>query len=173
MNRKGVKMYYKLSDFIEDWKYEFDSTIKVLSNLTDTSLSKSFGENIRTPGRLAWHIVTSIGEMAHRTGLKFETVDENAQIPKTAKEIVDEYHHASDGMIKEISEKWEDKTLLLEDNMYGEMWTKGKTLSVLITHQIHHRGQLTIVMRLAGLKVPGIYGPAKEEWAAYGMQPQE
>jgi len=165
-------MYYKISDFIEDWKYESESTIKILSNLTDSSLTKHPGENIRTAGRLAWHIVTALGEMAHRTGLTFETVDEKAPIPSTAKEIVDEYKRASAGMMKEMSEKWNDETLLLEDNMYGEMWTKGKTPGVLVTHQTHHRGQLTVVMRLAGLKVPGVYGPAKEEWANYGMQPQ-
>lgn len=166
-------MYYKLSDFIEDWKYESDSTIKMLSSLTDESLTVKFNNDIRTTGRLAWHIVTSIGEMAHRTGLTFETVDETAPIPKTVKEIIDEYKRASDGMIKEISAKWKDETFLLEDNMYGEMWKKGKTLGVLVTHQIHHRGQLTVVMRLAGLKVNGIYGPAKEEWVNYGMEPQE
>jgi uncharacterized damage-inducible protein DinB len=166
-------MYYKISDFIEDWKYESEATIKIFSNLTDESLTKNVGENVRIPGRLAWHIVTSVGEMAHRTGLTFETVDENAPIPSTAKEIVDEYKRASNGIVKEISEKWEDETLLLEDDMYGEMWAKGKTLAVLVIHQIHHRGQLTVVMRLAGLKVPGVYGPAKEEWNNYGMQPQE
>jgi uncharacterized damage-inducible protein DinB len=166
-------MYYKLSDFIEDWKYESESTIKVFSNLSDESLTVKFNNEIRTPGRLAWHIVTAVGEMAHRTGLSFKTVDENAPIPSTAKEIVDEYRRTSDNMIKETTEKWDDQTLLLKDDMYGEMWTKGKTLGVLVTHQIHHRAQLTVVMRLAGLKVPGVYGPAKEEWANYGMQPQE
>jgi len=166
-------MYYKISDFIEDWKYESEATIKILNILTDDSLNKKVSENVRTAGRLAWHIVTSVGEMAHRVGITFETVDENAPIPSTAKEIVDEYKRASDGMIKEISEKWKDETLLLEDDMYGEMWMKGKTLGVLVTHQIHHRGQLTVVMRLAGLKVLGVYGPAKEEWVSYGMKPQE
>jgi uncharacterized damage-inducible protein DinB len=166
-------MYYKITDFIEDWKYESEATIKVLYNLTDEILTVKFNNEIRTAGKLAWHIVTSVGEMAHRTGLTFETVDENAPIPSSVKEIVDEYKRASDGMMKEISEKWKDETLLLEDDMYGEMWAKGKTLAVLVTHQIHHRGQLTVVMRLAGLKVPGVYGPAKEEWAGYGMQPQE
>jgi uncharacterized damage-inducible protein DinB len=170
---KGVKMYYKISDFIEDWKYESEATIKILNNLTDVSLNKKANENVRTPGRLAWHIVTSIGEMAHRTGLTFKTVDENAPIPAKAKEIVDEYKHTSDNILKEMSAKWNDQTLLLEDDMFGEIWMKGKTLGVLVTHQIHHRGQLTVVMRLAGLKVPGVYGLAKEEWANYGMQPQE
>ncbi len=166
-------MYYKLSDFIEDWKYESESTIKVLSNLTNASLTKISGENIRTPGRLAWHIAGAISELGHRMGLAFVEIDQDSPFPSTAKEIVDEYKRASDGLIKEIIEKWTDETLLVEDDMYGEMWKKGKTLGVLLTHQIHHRGQLTVVMRLAGLKVPGVYGPAKEEWANYGMQPQE
>jgi hypothetical protein len=30
---------------------------------------------------------------------------------------------------------------------------------------------MTVLMRQAGLKVPGVYGPAREEWAAYGMPP--
>ena len=40
---------------------------------------------------------------------------------------------------------------------------------VLVTHQTHHRGQMTVLMRQAGLKVPDVYGPAKEGWATYGM----
>ncbi len=55
--------------------------------------------------------------------------------------------------------------------MYGEKWTRGVTLQVLVNHQIHHRAQMTVVMRLLGLGVPGVYGPAKEEWSSYGMQP--
>ena len=166
-------MYYKISDFIEDWKYESESTIKILSNLTDEVLTEKFNNEIRTAGRLAWHIAGAISEIGHRMGLTFEKIDQDSPFPSTAKEIVDEYKRASDGLIKEIIEKWTDETLLVEDDMYGEMWKKGKTLGVLVTHQIHHRGQLTVVMRLAGLKVPGVYGPAKEEWANYGMQPQE
>jgi len=54
------------------------------------------------------------------------------------------------------------------DEMYGETWARGLTLFYLILHQAHHRGQITVLMRQAGLTVPGIYGPAKEEWAAFG-----
>ncbi len=168
-------MYYNISDFIEDWKYESEVTIKVFSNLTDEALTVKFNKEIRTAGRLAWHIVTAIGEMANRMGLEFEKVDENAPIFKTVKEIVDEYKSASDGLIKEIKKKWNDETLLLEDKItgQGDMWSRSKTLGALVSHQIHHRAQLTVVMRLAGLKVPGVYGPSKEEWAGYGMEPQE
>jgi uncharacterized damage-inducible protein DinB len=30
---------------------------------------------------------------------------------------------------------------------------------------------MTVLMRQAGLKVPGVYGPAREEWTTYRMQP--
>jgi uncharacterized damage-inducible protein DinB len=162
-------MYRNLEDFINDWTYEYQSTLKVFNNLTDESLTKKVSENVRTAGRLAWHITTSIGEMAHRTGLIFKTVDSNSDIPTTVNEIVQVYKEASENLLSEIKESWNDETLFVEDDMYGENWKRGTTLAVIINHQIHHRAQLTVVMRLLGLKVPGIYGPAKEEWEQIGM----
>jgi len=166
-------MYRKLEDFINDWTQESESTLKVFNNLTDESLTKKVNKNVRNAGKLAWHITTSIGEMAHRTGLTFKTMDEESVAPATVKEIVDTYKSTSDNIIAEIKEKWNDEKLLEENDMYGEKWAKGTTLKVLVSHQIHHRAQLTIVMRLNGLKVPGVYGPSKEEWVQYGLPSQE
>ena len=111
--------------------------------------------------------------MVHRTGLSFDAVNDNAPIPQTAKEIYDEYKKASDNMINAIKKNWTDESLEKEVEMYGEMWKNGKTLASLVKHQAHHRGELIVVMRLAGLKVVGPYGPSKEEWANFGMPPQE
>lgn len=166
-------MYRKLEDFIKDWTIESESTIKIFNNLTDESLTKKVNENVRTAGRIAWHITTSIAEMAHRTGLTFKTVDENSLLPETAKEIVDAYKEASENLLSEIKANWNDETLNIEDDMYGEKWKRGTTLGVIISHQIHHRAQLTVIMRLNGLNVPGVYGPSKEEWTNYGMPAQE
>ncbi len=166
-------MYHKLEDFINDWKYESESTFKIFNNLTDESITTVVNENVRTAGRLAWHITTSIGEMAHRTGLTFKTVESNSSVPSTAKEIVDAYKEASENLLDVVKSNWNDETLNVEDDMYGEMWKRGTTLAVIISHQIHHRAQLTVVMRLNGLKVPGVYGPSKEEWISYGKPAQE
>ncbi|HEX7357914.1 MAG TPA: DinB family protein [Ignavibacteriaceae bacterium] len=166
-------MYYKIEDFVKDWKYESEATLKIFNNLTNETLTKKVDDNVRTAGRLAWHITTSLGEMAHRTELTFKTVDDQSSIPSTAKEIVDAYKDASDNLLSEIKTKWTDETLSVEDDMYGEKWKRGLTLGIIISHQIHHRAQLTVVMRLLGLKVPGVYGPAKEEWVNYGMPEQE
>ena len=166
-------MYKKLSDFLTEWKYESESTLKVFEQLTDDSLNKKFNNNVRTLGRLAWHLVTTIGEMVQRTGLKFNATAEDAPVPATAKEICDEYKRSSDGMINALKNKWTDESLNEDVNLYGQTWKKGTVLTVLVKHQAHHRGQLTVLMRFAGIKVPGIYGPAKEEWAKMGMEAQE
>lgn len=166
-------MYTKITEFIEDWDYESKSTLKIFENLTNESLNFKPDVNVRSAGRMAWHIVTTLGEMVHRTGLKFDATSEDALLPSNVKEIYDEYNRSSDGMLNAVKKEWSDDSLLEEINLYGENWKKGKVLSVLVNHQIHHRGQLTVVMRLAGLKVPGVYGPAKEEWQKMGMDPQE
>jgi uncharacterized damage-inducible protein DinB len=36
----------------------------------------------------------------------------------------------------------------------------------IISHGIHHRGQLSLMCRLAGGQTPGLYGPNREETAA-------
>ena len=55
--------------------------------------------------------------------------------------------------------------------MYGETWKRGVALEMLIRHEAHHRGQMTVLMRQAGLPVHGVYGPSREEWTAMGMEP--
>jgi uncharacterized damage-inducible protein DinB len=166
-------VYSKVKEFIEDWKYESEATLKIFKQLKDDSLNKKFNENVRSPGRLAWHIVTTLGGMVHRTGLNFDATPEDAPLPSAVKEICDEYKRVSEGMLNAVKKEWSDESLQEDVNLYGQKWKKGKVLSVLVNHQTHHRGQLTVIMRLAGLKVPGVYGPAREEWANMGMEAQE
>lgn len=40
----------------------------------------------------------------------------------------------------------------------------------LIKHIVHHRGQITVLMRQAGLKPAGVYGPPKEDWVHLGVE---
>lgn len=166
-------MFYKISDFENDWKSESQATLKIFNSLTDESLSQKVSPEGRTLGTIAWHITTSLGEMTKRTGLNPEGPEDSAPVPEKAKDIAEAYKNASESVLEQVTKNWNDETLMLEDDMYGEMWKKGLTLAVLLVHQTHHRGQMTVLMRQAGLVVPGIYGPAREEWAQYGMPAQK
>lgn len=39
---------------------------------------------------------------------------------------------------------------------------KGETISQSINHLVHHRGQLTVYLKLLGKKIPSIYGPSAD-----------
>jgi uncharacterized damage-inducible protein DinB len=166
-------MYTSISKFKKDWKYESDGTIKMLENLTNESLNQKITPDGRSLGFLAWHLIQTIPEMLGNTGLKIDGPSPSEDVPSTVKEIIEAYKKSSDSFIEQLDRSWKDETLLIQDEMYGEKWDRGLTLLYLMLHQTHHRGQMTVLMRQAGLKVTGIYGPAKEEWAAMGMQPMK
>lgn len=164
-------MFHTITDFINTWKEEAQNTDKILAALEDESLHKRLVPELRTIGQLVWHILETPPEMLLLTGLKIEGPDNITEPPKTVSELIKEHHRVVESVAHQVQTHWHNKSLHETDLLYGEEWTKSKTLSALIAHLIHHRGQLTVFMRLAGLKVPGIYGPSREEWAAIGMQP--
>lgn len=166
-------MFRTIADFTRTWQSESESTLKLLRALSDTSLAQRVSPEGRTLGRLAWHVTLTVGEMMSRTGLSLDGPREDAPVPAKAGAIAEAYESAARSLANEIARSWTDDTLRVEDDMYGEKWTRGATLSALVVHQAHHRGQMTILMRQAGLVVPGIYGPAREEWAAFGMPAPE
>jgi uncharacterized damage-inducible protein DinB len=163
-------MYTSLADFNRIWTHEAESTLAVLRALTDHSLGQAVAPADRTLGRIAWHIVASIPEMMKRTGLGVVGPDDATPAPTQAAVIASTYRQVCQSLVDSLRSQWTDDTLRHEDEMYGERWRRGFTLDVLVRHQTHHRGQMTVLMRQAGLRVPGIYGPAREDWAAMGLQ---
>jgi uncharacterized damage-inducible protein DinB len=162
-------MYHTISEFIEDWKFESAGTMKILSAMTDSSLSQRVYNEGRSIGEIAWHIAASLYEMGDRMGLGMGELSEDLPIPDRADEIVSAYKKASEELTANIQKYWTDASLKEEIEMYGEKWTRTFSLVGLVRHELHHRAQLTVLLRQAGLKVPGIYGPAKEEWAQFNM----
>ena len=162
-------MYRKIEDFITDWGYESEGTINLFKNINNEALNKKDNENVRSIAVLAWHITITLSEMLNKAGLKVTGPDEHSKPPSTINEIIEAYQSSSKSVTEQVQKQWTDKSLEEETNMYGEEWKKGTTLSVLIKHQAHHRGQLTVLMRQAGMLVTGVYGPSKEDWAKYEM----
>lgn len=163
-------MFRTINDFLILWKEETQMTLLVFRAVNDSKKSEKLNENVRTLERLAWHIVQTLSEMPAKAGLLADDTLEHSPLPPTFKEIIDHYQHYSDIVTDALSRKWTDDQLMKDTiHMYGSEWTKSKILTVLLLHQTHHRAQMTVVMRLLGLPVPGTYGPSKEEWTKYGL----
>jgi len=162
-------MFRKLEDFYEAFSELTESTGKIFGHLTDNNLNQRVTEGHRSLGEMAWHIVATIPDMMPRIGLGNSSLDPNSPPPGTADEIRHAYQTAIDEMKQAVKAGWTDETLAVTDNLYGEVWARGKSLYGFMLHEVHHRGQMTILLRQAGSKVTGIFGPSKEEWATFGM----
>lgn len=166
-------MYRKVEDFLEDWREESEATAKLFEGLEETKMSDKLSENVRSLSRLSWHMVQTLTEMGTKAGLFDADELDHKDIPATKAELVNSYRKYAAELADNVSKNWFDATLLELKNMYGEQWHKGRILSILIKHQTHHRGQMTVLMRLLGMPVTGVYGPAKEEWVRFGMPAME
>ncbi len=166
-------MYSTIEDFVADWQTEAESTQKLFAAIPDDKKSEKIHDNIRTLDRLAWHITQTLTEMPFRASILDEDYLDKKAIPATFAEISENYKTYNDELIKLLKDKWSTLDLTEKIEVYGQKWERFKILSVLVKHQAHHRAQMTVIMRLLDIKVPGLYGPAKEEWSNYGMEPLE
>ena len=166
-------MFRTIDDFASAWTRESEETLKILRNLTDASLAQPVVPGGRTLGFLAWHITCTLAEMGAHAGLTVigPTEKTHPDVPAKTADITIAYEAAAASLIAAVHAQWTDAQTGDLIPMYGEQWPKGGMLSALIHHQTHHRGQMTVLMRQAGVPVHGVYGPSKEEWAAMGLPP--
>lgn len=162
-------MFKTVDRFLASWQFEASSTKKVLEQLTDESLSQQITAENWTLGRIAWHITAAIKLMASQAGIDFDAPAEDYPVPDSAEFILKSYEKASNAFMQAVKSQLINENLDEEIDFFGNRMTKGTLLLLIIQHQIHHRGQMTVLMRQAGLQVPGIYGPSKDEWSQIGM----
>ena len=143
----------------------------MLRSLSDASLAQPVVPGGRTLGFLAWHITGAIPVMTASFGLDVEKPGDGAA--RHAADIAAAYERTAASLLERVQSRWTDEKLVENVSFYGRPIPAGVALEVLIRHQTHHRGQMTVLMRQAGVPVPGVYGPSKEEWAALGQAARE
>ncbi|UVI30468.1 DinB family protein [Paenibacillus spongiae] len=163
-------MFSKINDFVQEFEMESVITERVLDSLTDESLTQAVSDNQRTFGQIAWHLVSSINFLTY-LGLSYDEPLADENVPVSAAKILTEYRRLGKSMLRAIRSQWTDESLGQIVNLFGEDWQNGAALRYSLRHEIHHRGQMTVLMRQAGLRVPNVLGPTREDWIEKGMQP--
>ncbi|MEI5907000.1 DinB family protein [Bacillus spongiae] len=164
-------MFQSINNFLKTWEYEAGATHRLLTNLTEESLQQESTNEHWSVGEIAWHLVSSIKIITSNTDLQFEGPGKGSPLPESVEKIANSYLQVSVAFVHALQTQWSDDQLEKRIDFFGQKMKKGTLLLFLLQHQTHHRGQLTILMRQAGLRVHGIYGPSLEEWAQFGMEP--
>jgi len=87
--------------------------------------------------------------------------------PKTTKELVDHFEdnmNAGRGALQATNDEELQASFVLKANgqvLYSS--PKIADIGSTLNHWVHHRGQLTVYMRLNDIPVPSIYGPSADD----------
>ena len=169
-------MFRRVDDFKTVWQQEAEKTLAVFAAIPDAAAHQAVAAQHRDLRRMAWHLVETVLELPHKLGLQVKgpvALGPDGFIatapPPTMVEISDTYRAVSESLLDHMG-SWSNTELGRTFSLYGETWTGAFALYVLVSHQTHHRGQMTVLMRQAGLHVPSTYGPTKEGWAEFGLE---
>lgn len=156
---------------ISELEREAASTARILERVPTDKLDWAPHAKSMSLGALAWHIA-SLPKMAIgglRTGERDVAQARPDPRPAEATDIVAAFkQNVAD--LKEVLSKTPDATLLNERFAFknnGEVVTSfpkmGFLRTVLLNHSYHHRGQLTVYLRLLDVPVPAMYGRTADE----------
>lgn len=152
--------------FLNSWKREHETLVRVLKAYPLDKLEMKPSEKSRTAKELAW---TFAGEQAVLEGALKGKVDfsKMPQMPAT----YDEVFVALETNRKKLARKVQRLTSKQWNVKIPWMVGPGKVTKVrladiawlMLMDLVHHRGQFSVYLRLAGGKVPSIYGPTADE----------
>ena len=149
------------------WEKEFPVTMKVLKAFPADQVDFKPHDRSRTAKALAWTIVTEEMMIGQATDGKVDYPG-LPKAPATFAEVLSTYETSHADMVAKVK-KTSDKDLnsIMIDFMVGPKQPGKIKFSdfawMLIMDSIHHRGQFSVYLRMAGGKVPSIYGPSADE----------
>ena len=151
------------------WDREAANTVKVLEALPPTQYDFRPDAGGRSLGELAWHLAEGDAYISYgieRGEFSMGVRPPNIERPRDVAGLAPAYervHREAVARIRQLSPDELDRTIQF---FTGPMTIREILSSAILAHGIHHRGQLTLMCRLAGGEAPGLYGPNREQMAA-------
>jgi len=159
----------ELETFLKTWNREAEGTLKLLRALPATQYDFRPDAGGRSLGELAWHLAEGDAYMSQwvATGtFDMATKPPNIERPRTVEALApgfERVHKDAVARIEKLKPEDLDRTLPFFNGQQTPI--RAILWDWILAHSIHHRGQLSLMCRLAGGQCPGLYGPNREEMA--------
>ena len=165
-----ARMYTEKEQFLDSYEKEHATTMRVLRAYPTDQLDLKPHPRCKTARELAWIFVIERGLGMRVYNNEFakgipsgtppsppESWDELlAALEKAHKQLGDVVRGASDSDLSQKVRFFTGPKTMDDIPRIAFLW-------FLVSDQIHHRGQFSIYLRIAGGKVPSIYGPSADE----------
>lgn len=153
--------------FLEAFERETATTLKVLKAYP-ADQSELRPQGMKTARELAAMFTMEMAAIDATVRGTFTFPPKPPPMPQSWQEVVDEFEKTRTRSLEGLREATDDSLAAgtvqfpTAPKTVGE-WQKLPFAWFLLFDQIHHRGQLSVYLRLAGGKLPSIYGPTADE----------
>lgn len=164
-------MSQAISAMITELEHEAASTRRLLERVPEEKLSWKPHEKSMSLGQLSLHVASLPGAIANlltKNGLDVATANFRPAEAKSRGELLEALERSLANAREVLGG--------LNDQQAMETWkmTKGDkevfaipkvamVRTILLNHWYHHRGQLTVYLRLLDVSLPSVYGPSADE----------
>lgn len=155
---------------IESWEKEIPVTLKVLKAFPEDKADFKPHEKSKTAIQLAWIFATGQTTLKRLFDGTFKPIPDFPPPPARWAELIQAFQtesaKASEEMKAAEDSVLHEKIKIIDPYAGHPEWKelpKSFFMWFLLSDHIHHRGQLSVYLRLAGGKVPSIYGPSADE----------
>ena len=160
-------MKNELDHFFDTWDWEARGTANVLRAIPSDQYDFRPDPGSRSMGELAWHFAEIDGYFSRFVAdgkMDWGTKYPGMERPRTVEALAPGYEKIHAEAVERL------RSLKPEDLDRKMEFFDGQMLSIrqllqgpILRHAIHHRGQLTIMLRMVGAVVPSVYGPNREQ----------
>jgi len=162
-------MSHELQTFLDTWDAEAKHTLAMLRALPVDKYDFRPDAGGRSLGELGWHLAEGDAYMTYgieRGVFEMGAKPPGMDRPKTVEGLApgfERIHADAVERVRKLNGADLDREIMF---FTGSPVTIRQILwTMLLHHQIHHRGQLSLMCRLAGGCAPAPYGPNREEMA--------
>lgn len=166
-----TQLMASVKELIHEFKEETAHTRKILANVPDGKNDWAPHEKSMKLGRLATHVAEIAGWTYITVStdvLDFAAGDYKPNVIETTADrlkFFDEQVAKSLQILEQTRDEDLEKTWTMRNGeaLYAAMPKKEALRTWVFSHQVHHRAQLGVYLRLLDVPVPGTYGPSADD----------
>jgi uncharacterized damage-inducible protein DinB len=154
--------------FLDGFERETATTLKVLKAYPEEKSELRPQERMKTARGLAAMFTMEMAAIDATVRGTFTFPPTLPAVPQNWKEVIDAFEKTRTRTLEGLREATDESIgtgtvpFPSAPRTVGQ-WPKMEFLWFLLCDQIHHRGQLSVYLRMAGGKLPSIYGPTADE----------
>lgn len=156
---------------ISEFQNEAKSTRKMLERVPEDKHFWKPHEKSMTLGELATHVAELplfAISIVEQDELDFLTLDYKPKVAKTNAELLQIFEENLSSTLESLKNATDEKLLgnwrlRSGEKIFFEMPRIEVLRFMVLNHIVHHRGQLSVFLRLQNVPLPGVYGPTADE----------